>query len=87
MLRSSSRSPPHANWISGHERKVAKLRRSGLWATGRGSGICAAAMAAGSGTSAAGGSSLARVATWAKDYATHKVGGRELEVFVEELAI
>ena len=88
----------HANWISGHARKVEKLRRAGLWARFDSDGSCSALrrLSAGGGTHR-GRRSLAAtspssdwpagLASWAMDYITYYNSNREPEVMMDDLAL
>ena len=84
----------HANWVSGHSRKVEKLRCAGLWARFASDGSCAALRR----LSACGGMKGGRrsgpssdwpivLASWAKDDVTYYNSNREPEVMVDELAL
>lgn len=68
----------HANWVSGHDRKVEKLKRSGLWATGDGRGACAPGI-----DGASTGGTWAR---WTRNYASWRIG-RAPEVMLVTLEL
>ena len=67
----------HANWVSGHRRKVEKLKGSGLWGSGDGRSSCGQ----GDATNAAW---ALFIVAWGRDYATWRVG-RTPEAIMAEL--
>ena len=82
----------HANWISGHARKVEKLRRAGLWMgapTGKSGRARCAVLDAAFGDGRGGDGSWASwafgLARWTTGYVTYATGLREAEAMTAAL--